>query len=79
MGLVLCACSSVKYYAQAAHGQGELVFRRRAVSAIVQDPTTDHALAARLRLAQQARQFASQRLGLPDNRSYTSYVELRRD
>jgi predicted aminopeptidase len=79
VGLVLCACSSVKYYAQAAHGQGELVFRRRAVSAIVQDPTTDHALAARLRLAQQARQFASQRLGLPDNRSYTSYVELRRD
>ena len=79
VGLVLCACSSVRYYAQAVHGQGELVFRRRAVSAIVQDPATKPELAARLRLAQQARQFASQSLGLPDNRSYTSYVDLHRD
>jgi predicted aminopeptidase len=79
VGFVLCACSSVRYYAQAAHGQSELVFRRRAVSAILQDPATKHELAARLRLAQQARQFASQRLGLPDNRSYTSYVDLQRE
>jgi predicted aminopeptidase len=79
VGLVLCACSSVRYYAQAIHGQSELVFRRRAVSAIVQDPATNPRLAARLRLARQARQFASQRLGLPDNRSYTSYVDLHRE
>ncbi|OOG61296.1 aminopeptidase [Rhodanobacter sp. B04] len=78
MGLVLCACSSLRYYAQAAHGQGELVVHRRAVSAVVADPATDARLAARLRLAQQARRFASRHLGLPDNRSYTSYVELHR-
>jgi predicted aminopeptidase len=79
VGLVLCACSSVSYYTQAARGQSELVFHRRAVSAIVGDPATDHELAARLRLAQQARRFASQRLGLPDNRSYTRYVDLHRE
>jgi predicted aminopeptidase len=79
VGLVLCACSSVRYYAQAAHGQSELVFRRRAVSAIVQDPATNPRLAERLRLAQKAREFASQRLGLPDNRSYTNYVDLHRE
>ncbi|OOG54560.1 aminopeptidase [Rhodanobacter sp. C03] len=78
MGLVLCACSSLRYYTQAAHGQGELVIHRRAVSAVVSDPATDPKLAARLQLAQQARRFASERLGLPDNRSYTGYVELHR-
>jgi predicted aminopeptidase len=79
VGLVLCACSSLSYYTQAVRGQSELVFHRRAVSTIVGDPATDHELAARLRLAQQARQFASQRLGLPDNRSYTHYVDLHRE
>jgi predicted aminopeptidase len=78
MGLVLCACSSLHYYAQAAHGQGELIAHRRALNKLVRDPSTDPELAARLRLAQQARRFASQRLGLPDNRSYTGYVELHR-
>jgi len=71
VGLVLCACSSLRYYAQAAHGQGELVAHRCALSKLVRDPATDPKLAARLQLAQQARRFASQRLGLPDNRSYT--------
>ena len=79
VGLVLCACSTLRYYAQAAHGQGELVVHRRAVSSVVSDPATDPKLAARLKLAQQARRFASQHLGLPDNRSYTGYVELHRD
>ncbi len=78
VGLVLCACSSLRYYAQAAHGQGELIAHRRALSRLVSDPAIDPKVAARLRLAQQARRFASQRLGLPDNRSYTGYVELHR-
>lgn len=78
VGLVLCACSSLRYYAQAAHGQGELIVHRRALNKLVHDPATDPQLAARLQLAQQARRFASQRLGLPDNRSYTGYVELHR-
>jgi predicted aminopeptidase len=78
VGLFLCACSSLRYYAQAAHGQGELIAHRRAVSKLVRDPATDPELAARLRQAQQARRFASQRLALPDNRSYTGYVALDR-
>lgn len=78
VGLLLCACSSLRYYAQAAHGQGELVVHRRAVNRLLRDPATDPRLAARLQQAQQARRFASQRLGLPDNRSYTGYVALDR-
>ncbi|MGP1665583.1 MAG: aminopeptidase [Rhodanobacter sp.] len=78
MGLLLAACSSLRYYAQAAHGQAELVLHRRPLNTVVHDPATDSVLAARLVLAGQARRFASQRLGLPDNRSYTGYVDLHR-
>jgi len=78
LSFLLCACASVRYYAQAVRGQAELIVHRRPVSKLVSDPATDPELAARLRLSQQARRFASQQLGLPDNRSYTGYVELHR-
>ncbi|MEO7066604.1 MAG: aminopeptidase [Rhodanobacter sp.] len=78
LSLCLAACGSVRYYAQAIHGQGELMVHQRAISAVVRDAKTSPQLAARLLLAQRARQFASQQLGLPSNRSYTSYVDLHR-
>ena len=76
--LLLGACSSLRYYAHVAHGQAALLLQRRPSARVVRDPATAPALASRLRLAAQARQFASARLGLPDNRSYTSYVDLQR-
>jgi predicted aminopeptidase len=76
--LLLGGCASVHYYAQAVHGQGALLLKRRAVRKVVADPATDPRLAARLSLALAARQFASRRLDLPDNRSYTGYVALDR-
>jgi len=78
MSFWLSACGSVRYYAQAVHGQGELIAHRRSIDKLLHDPRTDPELAARLRLALQARAFASQQLGLPDNRSYTGYVALDR-
>lgn len=78
VSLLLCGCSSVRYYAQAVRGQGALVWHRRAISGMLRDASTPPQLAARLRQAQQARRFASSRLGLPDNRSYTGYVDLHR-
>ena len=78
VGLLLGACTSIRYDAQAVRGQSELVFHRRGIGAVVADPKTDPRLAARLALAQQARRFASQHLALPDNRSYTRYVDLHR-
>lgn len=78
VGLLLGACSSLRYYAQAAHGQGRLIVHQRKISRLVRDPATDPKLAARLQLAQQARRFASKRLDLPDNRSYMGYVALDR-
>ena len=78
MSLGLCACGSIRYYAQAVHGQGELVFKRQPVRRLLRDPAADPKLAVRLTLALAAREFASRRLDLPDNRSYTSYVALHR-
>jgi predicted aminopeptidase len=78
MSFFLYGCSSVRYYSQAVRGQAELLVHRRPVSKLLGDPATDPKLAARLRLSQQARRFASRRLGLPDNRSYTGYVDLHR-
>ncbi len=78
MGFVLSACGSLRYYAQAVQGQGELIVHRRPIDKLLRDPHTDPTLAARLQLALQARRFASRQLGLPNNRSYTGYVQLDR-
>lgn len=78
LSLSLSACASFRYYAQAGSGQAQLLAHRRPLSEVVDDPRTTPALADRLRLAQKARRFASEKLGLPDNRSYTSYVSLDR-
>lgn len=75
---MLCGCASVRYYGHVAHGEASLLLHRRSLARVTADPSTPAALAARLRLAAAARQFASTRLDLPDNRSYRSYVALDR-
>ena len=75
---VLSACSSMDYYWQAISGHLELKSREQAVSELLADAQLDLTLRNRLLLAQQARQFASQQLGLPDNDSYTMYADLGR-
>ena len=79
VSLLLGACSTLRYYAQAVRGQSELVFSRRSINAMINDPSTDPKLALRLANALRARRFAAQQLRLPDNRSYTRYVELHRE
>ncbi|WP_347260525.1 aminopeptidase [Rudaea sp.] len=78
LSLLASACSTLRYVAHVAHGQAQLVSAREPIAKLLADPATDAKLAARLRLAQDARRFASTRLGLPDNRSYTAYVDLKR-
>jgi predicted aminopeptidase len=50
----------------------------RPVDEWLADPRTEPALRERLETARRIRDFASRRLGLPDNGSYTSYAELGR-
>jgi predicted aminopeptidase len=52
---------------------------REPIGELVADPATPDALRERLLLVQRARAFAVEELGLPDNGSYSRYVDLDRD
>jgi predicted aminopeptidase len=79
---VLCGglggCASLRYLGQAAHGQWQLVRARRPITRLITAPDTDPVLRARLELVQDARDFSVRELGLPDNRSYRTYADLKR-
>jgi predicted aminopeptidase len=76
--LMLGACSTIGYYAHLAHGEFSLMRARQPIDKIIADPATDPKLKAKLELAEQARAFASDHLGLPRNGSYTRYADLHR-
>lgn len=76
--LGLGACSSVSYYAQAAHGQFSLLAQARPLDDWLADPATQPALKTKLQTVQEIRRFAVVELGLPDNGSYRSYAQLDR-
>lgn len=67
------------YYMQAIHGHMEVMQSRRPVGEVLADPSAPADLKERLMLVQEARQFAVDELGLPDNESYRSYAHLERE
>jgi len=75
---LLSGCSSAAYYAQSAAGQLDLMMRARPIHELLADPATPPVLRQRLQRALQIRRFASARLGLPNNDSYTRYAALDR-
>jgi len=72
------SCSTVGYYAQAVHGHFALLAAAKPIPVWLDDPATPEDLKHRLQRAQKMRVFASRELGLPDNRSYTAYADLKR-
>ena len=74
--LALNACTSLGYYAQAAHGQFSLLAQARPIDDWLADPQTPPALKDKLREVRQIRGFAVSELGLPDNDSYTAFAQL---
>jgi predicted aminopeptidase len=81
LGLLLTAlsgCATIGYLGQAAHGEWQLLHARRPITELIAAPGTAPALKTRLALVQDIRGFAVTDLGLPDNRSYRSYADLRR-
>jgi predicted aminopeptidase len=73
--LAVPACSSVSYYAQGIAGHASLMLAREPVEKIIK--TADDTLKQKLIISQEIRQFSIESLSLPDNKSYTSYVELK--
>jgi len=76
--LLLASCADVGYYAQCVSGHWHLMSQRRDIDKILAAPDTPDALAQRLRMALEIRDFASEDLLLPDNKSYRSYADLGR-
>jgi predicted aminopeptidase len=71
-------CTTFAYYGQAAAGHLSMVSEARPLDELLADTSTSQQLKQRLERARQMRAFASAELGLPDNRSYTAYTDLRR-
>ena len=66
------------YLMQAAMGQLEIVRKREPIAEVIARPSTPAPLRTRLEYVSSAREFASNELGLPDNKSYRSYADLER-
>lgn len=78
---LLAACLALQgcYVAQAARGQLQIVSAREPISEVLEDPKVPADLRQRLETVRGAREYASRELGLPNNKSYTSYVDLKRE
>ena len=81
---VLSACAPTRlpepvgYGWQAFRGHLHVLAEARPFQDWLNDPTTPQPLRDRLLLVDDIRTFASKELGLPDNRSYRSYADLKR-
>ena len=76
--LLLSGCSTLDYYSHLASGHLQLLQAREPIAELLQSPALDPGLKQRLVLAQQARDFASAELNLPDNHSYRLYADIQR-
>lgn len=72
-------CSNVAYYAQSVNGHLNIVSAGQSVDRLIVDPTPASELKEQLKLARDIRSFASDRLSLPDNKSYRNYVDTGRE
>jgi len=76
--LVFClsACSGPGYYLQAMSGQKKLMQSRQDIQSLLNNPATPVELAEQLETAEGIKAFAQDKLGLPVDGSYSSYVEI---
>lgn len=77
--LHVSACSALGYIAHTAGGHLALMRKQQPITQLIADQGTDPALRQELRRVVRMRAFAADTLKLPNNRSYTRYVDLQRD
>ena len=63
---------------QAASGQWHVMHERVPIDTVLADPHTAPELRGRLEQVKAAREFATRKLGLPDNKSYRTYADIGR-
>jgi predicted aminopeptidase len=76
--LLLSGCADMGYYWHNANGHLSVMNQRTDIDELLADDQLDPELRKRLQLVQEIRRFSIERLDLPANDSYASYVELDR-
>ncbi|MEX0347638.1 MAG: aminopeptidase [Rhizobiaceae bacterium] len=76
LGLQGC---SLSYYAQSINGHLDILAASQPIEKLIDRPSSSTELNQNLELARDIRQFAVDRLSLPDNGSYRNYVDTGRD
>ncbi len=76
---LLGGCSTVSYYSQIVSGHMRIVVGKKSLDEVVADAATDETTRHKIEVAKQAREFAIGQLFLPDNGSYKSFYDTRRD
>ena len=82
IGLILLnlpACSTLNYYSHSISGHMEVMSKRVSISSLMQTPEISDRQSRIFNSILEIRQFATDHLLLPDNESYTTYVDLQRD
>jgi Predicted aminopeptidase len=82
--LIVCllagsGCSSLAYYAQSIRGHFEIMHKRQSIDTLLASHGLPADTSTKLASVQHIRDFAVHRLGLPQNDSYTDYVDTGRD
>ncbi len=78
LAVALSSCSGFGYYAESVSGQLSLLMRREPISAVLSGPGTHPRVRQKLNTVLYLRAFAVTDLGLPDNGSYLTFVDLDR-
>jgi predicted aminopeptidase len=81
IGALLAACLLLQgcYVTQAARGQMQVLNAREPIDELLAEPATSETLKLRLETVRAARDFASRELALPNNKSYTTYADIKRE
>lgn len=75
-GLAVSGCSDLDYYQHLARGQARILWERRDVDEVLADAATPDSIRQRLRLIDEVRRFARDRIGLDGtSSSYTVYYD----
>ena len=76
--LGLSACESIGFYSQVVKGHSQIMIKREPIARVVEKESTGKELRRKLSIIKHARLFAIETLQLPDNGSYTQYVDTGR-
>lgn len=76
---MLQGCAAINYYSQLIGGHFDLMGRAEPINKVTARKESAPELRAALKMAVLVRDFASSELALPNNKSYRTYADLKRD